>query len=406
MIGLGYLKKHDHRLWILSIGLFASSVGFALAIPFISLYFHSELGVSLSQIGIFFGVAAIVRAVTQSFGGELSDRIGRYWIMVIAQFLRAGAFLLIAYAIYNHWGFYRIGSVILINFIFGSFFQPTANATVADLVAPQLRTEGYSIIRVADNLGWAAGPALGGFMAADSYAGLFIISAVMMLVSGAIIGIFLKGIKGESASDKSSSWKDLFIIKGNENIFRHAVLVFVLYLAIAQMIAPFSLYAVDFKGISKAQLGFLFTLNGLIVTFLQMPVTRLLRNVRLSQQLAIGAFIYTIGYLLIGLTSTYIFFVVAFIIITMGENFVSPPALSVAANLAPPGRIGRYMGIYGFALTAGWSLGPTTGGILLDLAKPNFIYMWSVIAALALIAAIGFRRLSAYLPADLNLYRK
>ncbi len=162
---LASLKRIDSRLWILIIGWFTSSVGFSLSIPFISIYFHSELKLSLAEIGIFFGVAGIVRSISHSFGGELSDRIGRYHIMVAAQLLRSITFLFVAYAIYAHWSFWGIGSIIIINFIFGSFFQPAANAAVADLVDVNHRTEGYAIVRSAENLGWATGPAIGGFIA-------------------------------------------------------------------------------------------------------------------------------------------------------------------------------------------------------------------------------------------------
>jgi predicted MFS family arabinose efflux permease len=400
-----FIKSHNYRLWVLSAGWFSSSVGFSISIPFISIYFHSELGIAPSTIGIFFGLAAIIRSISHSFGGELSDHIGRYRIMITAQFLRVLTFFLISYAVYAHWGFYALGTTLIINFILGSFFQPAANATVADLVPPEKRTEGYAIIRSVENLGWAAGPAIGGFLAASSYSSLFIISAAMTFVSATIISIFLKGIKNASENNRSSSFREMFTIKGNELIFRHVILVFILYLAVAQMIAPFSLFAVDFKGISKQQLGFLFTLNGLLVTTLQIPITKMVRGLKLTTQLGAGALFYAAGYFLMGLSSAYAFFIVAFIIITLGENLVSPPSLTMAANLAPEGRVGRYMGIYGFAVSGGWSLGPLLGGVLIDGTKPDFIYMWGTISLLALVAAFGFRRLARHIPAATNIYR-
>ena len=289
--------------------------------------------------------------------------------------------------------------------MFGSLFQPAANATVADLVVPEKRAEGYAIVRIAGNLGWAAGPAIGGYIAASSYPALFILSAVMTLVSGLVLSLFLKQIKASSNSDDHGQWRDMLIVRGNENILRHAGLVFILYLIIAQMIAPFSLYSVDFRGISKSELGFLFTLNGLLVTFLQLPTTNILRRFRLTSQLAAGAIIYSLGFIVIGLSSGFPLFIVAFFIITTAENFVSPPALTISANLAPEGRIGRYMGIYGFAVTAGWSLGPLLGGILLDWAKPDFLYMWGIISAMAIAVAIGFQLLGRKIPSSLNLWR-
>ncbi len=401
-----YFKKYDSRLWILALGWIASAVGFSLVFPFLALYFHSELGISMTQIGLFLTVSACVRAVFQAFGGELSDRIGRYYQMVGAQFIRTIIFVFLSYSIYAGWGFYGIGALVIVNSVFGALFQPAANAAVADIVDKEQRTEAYSIARVAGNLGWAIGPAVGGFLAAKSYDILFLFAGGMTLLSSSIIAIFLRGLKSHERSHESFKLRDVFSYGINKLIFKHAALMLVLYLVISQLITPLSLYTVDFMGISKKQLGLLFAMNGLMVVLLQIPITRLLRPIRLTIQLVLGSIIYAIGYFFVGLVSTFGLFIVAIIIITTGENFVSPPALSITANLAPPGRTGRYMGIYGFASTVGWSLGPAVGGTLLDLAKPDFIYSWGAISALAIISAIGFGWLTGQIPPEVNRHKK
>jgi len=404
---INYARKFDYRLWILALGWVASAVGFSLSIPFISIYFHSELGISLTGIGLFFGLAALVRAGFQGVGGELSDRFGRYHLMVTAQIIRSFIFLMMALSVYRGWGFYPVGGLLILNSIFGAFFQPAANATVADLVDRDKRTEAYAITRVAGNFGWALGPAAGGFLAANSYHLLFIFSGAMTMVSSIIIAVFLRGLKPVGvAAGQRSRLRDILSYRGHELIIRHAALLFLLYLVMSQLIAPFSLYAVDFAGITEEQLGFLFTLNGLLVAFLQIPTTRLLSRFRLTVQLSLGAVIYAVAFFWIGATGTFFLFVIGIILVTTGENFVSPPALSITANLAPPGRTGRYMGIYGFSVTFGWSLGPLLGGLLMEWAKPDFIYSWGVIAAIALAAAVGFGCLTKQIPDDLNRYRE
>lgn len=171
-----YFRKFDYRLWVLAGGWVASAMGFALAIPFISLYFHSELGISLTGIGVFLGVNAVIRSLFQALGGELADRWGRYHLMVIGQLVRSGIFLLMAISVYLNLGFFAIAGLLIFNSIFGAMFQPAANSTVADLVGADLRTEAYSIVRVAGNLGWAIGPAIGGYLSEHSWVLLFIIA--------------------------------------------------------------------------------------------------------------------------------------------------------------------------------------------------------------------------------------
>ena len=106
------------------------------------------------------------------------------------------------------------------------------------------------------------------------------------------------------------------------------------------------------------------------------------------------------------MSSTFPLFLLAIIIITTGENCISPPALSITANLAPTGYIGRYMGVYGFAVSGGWSLGPLLGGTLLDWAKPDYMYAWGIIVGVALIASLGFLRQTGRIPKEFNLYRQ
>ena len=90
-----------------------------------------------------------------------------------------------------HWGFWWIAALFTVNSIFGSIFMPAVNALVADMLPPEKRLDGYAVARSASNLGWAVGPAIGGFLAKTSYPSLFYSSAVLMLASALIFRFFL-----------------------------------------------------------------------------------------------------------------------------------------------------------------------------------------------------------------------
>ena len=158
----------------------------------------------------------------------------------------------------------------------------------------------------------------------------------------------------------------------------------------AQLIDTFSVYSVEIVGISKAQLGSLYTLNGLMVVFLQIPITRLLARYSLSAQLACGAFLYAIGYSLVGFLGGYEYFVLIIAVVTVGEIVMSPPSLALTSRMAPEGRMGRYMGIYGFFVASGWSFGPLLGGVVLDRFSGSPAVAWMLISALAVIAGLGY----------------
>jgi MFS family permease len=397
-----FFRSFETSFWILVVGWFVAALGFASSIPFISIYFHGELGLSTSEIGLFFGAMAIVRSVFQAIGGEMSDRVERRWMLVHSQTFRALSFLFLGLAIAFHWGFWIIAALFTINSIFGSIFMPAVNALVADMLPAQKRLDGYAVARSASNLGWAVGPAIGGFLAKESYASLFYSSAVLMLGSAMIFRYFLHLPKLVAPTDKFKV-ADLLAVKDDRNLAWHAGLTLILYLVVAQLIAPFSVYSVEMVGISEARLGILFTLNGLMVVLFQIVVTRLLRRFRFTTQLAWGSFLYFIGYGMVGMFVGFDYFVMAICVVSLGEVVMSPPGLTLTSHLAPKGRVGRYMGVRGFFETAGWSLGPLYGGIFLDKFAQQPAVAWLLISSLALVAGVGYLIYGRILPRKYNI---
>jgi len=386
---------------VLSIGWFVSALGFGLAIPFISIYFHATLGLSITQIGLFFGVMAVVRSVFQILGGEIADRMDRRSLMIHTQIVRAVSFFIMAVAVYQDWGFVAIAASLLINSVFGALFQPVANAAVSDILPEEARLDGFAITRSAINLGWAAGPALGGFLAGYSYGALFIMSGVITLGSAMVFLFFLAAMRMERRPDRFR-FSDLTSIKDDPWLASHAVLIFTLFMVHSQLLAPFSMYAVKLVGISERQLGFLYTLNGLIVVTLQVPVTRLLAGFRLTSQMAAGAMIYAAGYMFIGFCAGFYVFMAAVLIVTVAEMVMSPASLALTARLAPENRQGRYMGIFGFAVSSGWSFGPLYGGLILDVAGHQPVAAWGLISVIAVIAGLGYLLIAGRLPDTFN----
>jgi MFS family permease len=73
---------------------------------------------------------------------------------------------------------------------------------------------------------------------------------------------------------------------------------------------------------------------------------------------------------------------------TIGELMISPTSNALVANMAPPDKRARYMGIYSLTYTFGTGIGPVAGGVLSDSFGPSAIWFGGAFAALA--AAVGF----------------
>src|SRR4029079_13795427 len=106
------LSSYDRRLWVLYLGFVVSSMGFAMGLPFVSLYFHEELGVSMSLVGVYFLVTAVLRSIFQVYAGELSDSIGRRWIMILGQTGGGLVFGVMALAVHAHANFWIASGIL------------------------------------------------------------------------------------------------------------------------------------------------------------------------------------------------------------------------------------------------------------------------------------------------------
>ena len=103
-----------------------------------------------------------------------------------------------------------------------------------------------------------------------------------------------------------------------------------------------------------------------------------------------------------GFCSEFAHFVPVVMLVTVAEVVMSPPALTLVSRMAPEKRMGRYMGIFGFFVSAGWSFGPLYGGVILDRLPADPVLAWGLIAGGGLLAGIGYLFFTRRLPSRFN----
>jgi MFS family permease len=271
----------------------------------------------------------------------------------------------------------------------GMMARPAASAIVVDITQKKYLTETYGLLRVGINLGWAAGPALGGYLATFlPYYWLFVVAALFTAFAFVPVTFFLK-----ETYKKSHEKQDL---RGLSSIGRDytfllftgvSLLVLLMY---GQMMSTLSIFTVDRMGFSTAQYGLLLTANGLIVVLFQYPIARKLDKFVKSKILIFGSLLYTLGYLTFGWAGGFTWAFAAIVIITLGEIIHAPASLAVVGELAPSKYRGRYMGFFGLTQVLGMAFGPLLGGILLDVIPESPLLLWGIIASLGFIASIGY----------------
>lgn len=387
------LRNVFHRfepgIWIITVIQFFTVIGFSICMPFLSLYLHQDRGLSMTLVGTILLTAGLCSAVSQALGGALSDRFGRRPILLMAAFVSIFLYSGLAVLI----GISAPVWAITIAYIAGrsvlTITRPVISAMVADFASKGRLTEAYGILRIGANIGWAAGPAIGGYLATFvPYGWLFGVPVLTCGIVSLIVFFFVH--ESSRRTNRRVGVHSILPPAGDRAFLFFTMVSLLLFIVMGQMASTLSIFAVDRVGFSTAQYGLLLTLNGLIVIFFQYPVTLAIRRLAKFRALILGSLLYLFGYLSFGWITQFEWALAAMAIITAGEIIHSPITLSVIGELSPQDQRGRYMGFFGLSETIGIAMGPLVGGLLLDAFPSDLKLVWGPIASIALIAAAGY----------------
>jgi MFS family permease len=104
--------------------------------------------------------------------------------------------------------------------------------------------------------------------------------------------------------------------------------------------------------------------------------------------MSVGTLFYAVGFAMYGVVSAFAAFLLAMVIITIGEMFVAPTGQAIVAQLAPEDMRGRYMAVFGFSWMIPIAVGPLLAGLVMDNADPRWV--WYGGGILAVISAAAY----------------
>ena len=377
----------DREIWMLALVSFVNRVG-SMVLPFLTIYLSSVKNYSLSLTGLVMMGYGIGSFFGNWAGGILSDQIGPFRLQLMS-LLSSGLAL---------YGLLWLDSPLSIAVglfccsFFADAFRPANMASVAALASDQSRTKAVGVTRLAFNLGFSAGPALGGLIAVSlGYNWLFIIDGSSCILAGFIFFIFFrKQIFSEHRSKKK------VIDKSEEkphmrHLFRdRPFLVFMLLMFVYGVIFMqfFSSVPVFFKNkllYTEDFIGILMALNGLLVVIIELPVLHLIEKKGQMHMMALGTLMVGTAFLLLLPGKFMIFAILATLMFTMGEVFSLPFATTFVLSRSSEKMRARYMAFYGMTFSLCHIAAPVFGMFIAD--KLSFTALWIILAVLMMLCS-------------------
>ncbi|MFN2112992.1 MAG: MDR family MFS transporter [Anaerolineales bacterium] len=373
-------QEYPRLFWIIMLGMFIDNLGGALIFPFFGLYITSKYNVGMTEVGLLFTILAVSGLFGSLMGGALTDKFGRKVMILAGLVISAASTLLLAFAPTLEF-IYLAGLIVG---LFGNMAGPAHQAIVADVLPEEKRIDGFGILRVIANLAVVIGPAIGGFLAARSYTILFICDVILSSITALVILILVPETKPEAAPDETGqpaveqtlgqTLGGYFQVLKDRPYMVYILASIFMVLAYMQMNTTLPVFLRDVHGLPDSGYGLLLSLNASMVVLLQFAITRRIRHFAPMKIMVVGTLIYGLGFALYGFVSVYWLFILAMVIITLGEMLTAPTGQAVVANIAPIDMRGRYMAVFGFSWTIPNAVGPLMAGVVMDNYNPNWVW--------------------------------
>ena len=385
-------KKFSKDFWLLMFASFIDMLGGSLIFPFFSLFMTRKFNVGMTEVGTMFLVWALTSGVIGNvLGGALADKFGRKTNMIFGLIASATSALLMM-VIKDVVVFYI---AIAIVGIFEDIAGPARQAMIADLVPEELRGDAYAMFRIVFNLSVTIGPAIGGFMANRSFEMLFFADVIISLLVAVFVFFFLpetRPVRTGPVEHKEESFRETF--KGYGQVLRDRLFISFLVVSILSTLMYFnmnsslSVYLVNHRNITPEQFGYILSLNAGMVVLLQMLFTRMTAKWKPMLAIAFGNLLYVVGFTMYGFVGSYTLYLLAMVIITIGEMIYAPKEQTIVASFAPEHMRGRYMAIRNFSWIIPISIGPLGAGLIMDNLDPRLV--WYTAGFIGMLAVIGF----------------
>ncbi len=355
-------------LWLLIIGMVINVTGASFLWPLNTIYIHQELGKSLSVAGMVLMLNAGAGVLGNLIGGTLFDRIGGYKTILLGiTITMTSAFTL---AFFHSWIYYV---VLMVGLGFGAGITFPSMYAMAGSVWPEGGRKAFNSIYVAQNVGVAVGATLGGLVASVRFDYVFFANGFMYVIFFLVAAFGFKTIKVQQTKEQiPTTVFDHASTIENRARFRALLTLcvgFILcWIAFVQWQSTISVHT-QALGISLKQYSVIWTVNGSLIVLGQPLLAIFIKKWihTLKAQIYVGLSIFMISFFVVAQAEQFLMFVVAMIILTIGEMFVWPAVPTIAHQLAPKGKAGFYQGVVNSVATGGRMVGPFLGGVVVDL---------------------------------------
>jgi len=342
-------------------------VGFGIVLPVLPLYakrFHASPATAGALVAAF----SLAQVLASPFWGRLSDRVGRKPILIVSLVGTALGSLLTGLAASLPLLF--IGR--LVDGASGASVS-VAQASVADVAAPEDRARLFGLLGAAFGLGFVLGPAIGGalspisprlpFFVAAAIAGVNALVAVRRLpethsrpeAAGSALAATMRA--ASSDGNRGAVWR-------TPGVARLIAVSFLSLVAFSAFEGTFALFGDQRLGLHQSSIYVVFTIIGLLIVVDQVVLVHPVVS-RMGERTAlqIGLVLNAGGLALLPFVHSRWALAPSLLLLTAGQGLITPTLSSTIAGQVDEASRGQVLGIQQSAGGLARVIGPLLGGL-------------------------------------------
>ncbi|MBB1140222.1 MFS transporter [Myroides sp. WP-1] len=379
--------------WMLAIVMLINRAG-SMVFPFLGVYMSKELHFKDEQTGYVLACYGIGSMIGSTIGGWITDKIGNYKLQYLSLLGSIPMFILLP----HFTSVVSLAIMILVQSTISEMFRPANSVAITKYARPENITRAFSLNRMAVNLGFSIGPAMGGMLAAISYSLLFYINAGAAFFAAIVFIYFFKGRKenpkptvsieddnditlGTSSTKRQSPYKD--------GLFLFYSFFCTLYsIAFLQLFSTLPIFYEKVGGLNEFQIGLVLGYSGLLIFLTEMLLVHLAeRHLTTQKTIFYGALVAPFAFLIFLLDYSIVSIILSITLLSVSEMLIFPYTSTVTAMRADDNSKGSYMGVNGLTFAVGFIISPVLGTKLVSYF--SYDVLWIVMGSIFLVAAFG-----------------
>jgi len=388
---LNSFKGLSREVWWLALITLINRAG-TMVIPFLSLYLSKSLDFTAHQIGWIMTIFGLGSTIGSWLGGKLTDKIGYYKVMVFSLLFTGLLFIGLQYL--SSFSLFCLG--IFFVMLVADMFRPAMFVALSAYSKPENKTRSVTLIRLAINLGFSAGPAIGGIIITNlSYNGLFWIDGITCILATLFLINVLnpkvtKPLDSVTTENPKSPYKDKPFL-----FFLGAMVLF--GIVFLQYFSTMPLYYNKVHSLSELEIGLLIGLNGFLIFIFEMPLIKWLENTTYTKigLILFGAILTGLSVIILNITSWTGILIIGMLLMTFGEMIAFPFSNAFALDRSKKGNPGEYMALYSISFSIAHIFGHNAGLRMINYS--GFENTWYFISALACLCVFSLFFLKKYL---------